>query len=108
MSGDNIAESADITRYANTILLLWDSAKERDIKGGKTAYLNTQEGQSLQAKGFVLGERGKLFAVLSKHRGGTPDIEAILDYTPETGKILDNEDLPGGGQTQDSGNMFNL
>ncbi len=108
MSGDNIAESADITRYANTILLLWDSVKERDIRGGKTIYLNSPEGQRLQAKGFVLGESGKLFAVLSKHRGGTPDIETILDYIPETGKILDNEDLPGGVQTQDSGDMFSL
>lgn len=94
MSGDNIAESADITRYANTILLLWDSAKERDIRGGKSVYLNTPEGQILQAKGFTLGESGKLYAVISKNRGGTPDIETLLDYVPETGKVRDNEDLP--------------
>ena len=96
MSGDNIAESADITRYANTILLLWDSAKERDIRGGKSAYLNTPEGQRLQSRGFNLGESGKLFAVLSKNRGGTPDIESILEYVPETGRISSNEDLPQG------------
>lgn len=96
MSGDNIAESADITRYANTILLLWDSAKGRDIKGGVSGYLNTKEGKELQEKGFNLGEPGKLYAILSKNRGGTPNVEALLDYVPETGKITENEDLPSG------------
>ena len=107
MSGDNIAESADITRYANTILLLWDSSKARDIRGGLSSYLNTAEGKRLQERGFRLGERGKLYAVLSKNRGGTPDVECILDYVPETGKVLENEDLPEdtpGG----TGNVFNL
>ena len=107
MSGDNIAESADITRYANTILLLWDSSKARDIRGGLSSYLNTAEGKRLQERGFRLGERGKLYAVLSKNRGGTPDVECILDYVPETGKVLENEDLPEdtpGG----TDNVFNL
>lgn len=94
MSGDNIAESADITRYANTILLLWDSSKGRDIRGGLSSYLQTQEGQRLRDSGFILGERGKLYGVISKNRGRTPDLEAILDYIPETGVILQNEDLP--------------
>ena len=94
MSGDNIAESADITRYANTILLLWDSAKGRDIKGGVSGYLNTKEGKELQEKGFNLGTPGKLYAILSKNRGGTPNVEALLDYVPETGRITENKDLP--------------
>ncbi len=109
MSGENIAESADITRYANTILLLWDSAKGREIKGGLSSYLNTPDGQKLQAKGFTLGESGKLYAIISKNRGGTPDVEAILEYTPETGKIADNEDLPDGDRPRTSGVIdFNL
>ena len=103
MSGDNIAESADITRYANTILLLWDSAKGRDIRGGLSGYLNTKEGKELQDRGFNLGTPGKLYAILSKNRGGTPNVEALLDYVPETGRITENEDLPsgiGGSQEQ--------
>ena len=98
MSSDNIAESADITRYANTILLLWDSIKTRDIRGGLSGYTSTTEGRRLQERGFILGEKGKLYAVLSKNRGGTPDIEGILEYVPETGKVVENgqteEDLP--------------
>ena len=106
MSGDNIAESADITRYANTILLLWDSAKGRDIRGGKDSYLTTQEGQRLQSRGFILGESGKIYAVITKNRGGTPDIESILDYVPETGFIPDNlGDLPGEEDTHYSGGL---
>ena len=100
MSGDNIAESADITRYANTILLLWDSARTRDLAlPGLAFYLGTEDGKSLQKRGFNLGIPGQLYAVLAKNRGGTPDLEAILEVVPETGKVVENskietEDLP--------------
>jgi len=90
MSGDNIAESADITRYANTILLLWDSTKVRDIWLGLKSYISTPEGEELVKRGFALGIPGKLYAVLAKNRGGTPDLEAILEVVPETGKVLPN------------------
>ena len=102
MSGDNIAESADITRYANTILLLWDSTGVRDIRGGLSSYLQTKEGKLLQERGFTLGERGKVYVVLSKNRGGVKDIDTILQYVPETGKVLENEDLPPETAPQDS------
>ncbi len=108
MSGDNIAESADITRYANTILLLWDSAKSRDVRGGVSSYLQTQEGGKLQEKGFYLGTPGKLYAVISKNRGGTPDVEALLEYVPETGKIPENDDIPEGDRPQEKVDLFNL
>lgn len=100
MSGDNIAESADITRYANTILLLWDSARTRDIAlPGLGAYLNTQDGKDIVKRGLPLGIPGTLYAVLAKNRGGTPDLEAFLKVVPETGKVEENakietEDLP--------------
>jgi len=100
MSGDNIAESADITRYANTILLLWDSARIRDIAlPGLRFYLSTPEGDELSKRGFNLGIPGQLYAVLAKNRGGTPDLESFLEVVPETGKVVENakeevEDLP--------------
>jgi replicative DNA helicase len=90
MSGDNIAESADITRYANTILLLWDSVKVRDIKDGLSSYLKTQEGQEVVKRGLPLSIPGTLYAVLAKNRGGTPDLEAFLEVVPETGKVVEN------------------
>jgi replicative DNA helicase len=106
MSGDNISESADITQYADTILLMWDSKKIRDIKGERDKYLNSQDYSDLQGKGFELGKPGKLYAVLEKNRGRTPGVEAVLDYIPETGKILDNEDLPEGEDRNPGLNML--
>ena len=101
MSGDNIAESADITRYANTIVLLWDSAKVRDIWLGYKAYLGTMDGAELVKSGFNLGIPGQVYAVLAKNRGGTPDLEAFLDYVPETGKVLPNTKEEEGGDLPD-------
>ena len=99
MSEDNIAESADLTRYANTAVCLWNSYFE-NVKGGKTAYLQTEDGKRLQSRGFNLGEGGKIYAKISKNRGGTPNIDTILDFTGETGRIPGNEDLPKGGREE--------
>jgi len=93
MSGDNIAESADITRYSDTILCLWNSAFLRDVKNKET-YLESQEYKEIQSRGFTLGEEGKLYCYLAKNRGGTPYADAVLDYHGETGEIPTNEDLP--------------
>jgi len=83
MSEDNIAESADITRYANTIVCLWNSYFDNVSKG----YKETPEYKSLQSRGFTLGEGGKIYAKITKNRGGTPYIDEILDFTGETGCI---------------------
>jgi len=93
MSGDNIAESADITRYSDTILCLWNSAFINDVKNKET-YLSSKENNLLQSRGFTLGEEGKLYCILTKNRGATPYIDAVLDFVGETGEIPTNEDLP--------------
>lgn len=95
MSGSNIAESQDITRYADSVLLLWDSVRDRDLKD-KEKYLSSREYARLQGIGFSFGVPGKLYAVLDKNRGGTPYLESVLEYTPETGKIASNDDIPQG------------
>lgn len=93
MSEDNLADSADLTRYANTIVCLWNSYFD-NVKGGKENYNQTEEGQRLQSRGFVLGEGGKLYARITKNRGGTPYLDTILNFKGETGRIDTNEDLP--------------
>ena len=97
MSVNNLAESADITRYADTALLLWDSARPRDIDGGVEAYKASVEGKRLSEElGFNFEERGYLYATLNKNKGGRADLEAVWKYTPQTGKVeykaLGNED----------------
>ena len=101
MSGDNIAESADITRYSDTILCLWNSAFVNDVRN-KDSYLGSKEESLLQSRGFTLGEGGKLYCILTKNRGGTPYVDAVLDYVGETGEIPTNEDLPPDTDSQTS------
>lgn len=93
MSEDNLADSADLTRYANTIVCLWNSYFD-NVKGGKENYNQTEEAKRLQSRGFVLGEGGKLYARITKNRGGTPYLDTILNFKGETGRIDTNEDLP--------------
>ena len=90
MSEDNIADSADLTRYANTIVLLWNASFE-NITGDKESYLKSQDYQRINGRGFTLGEDGKIYARITKNRGGTPYIETILDFEGETGIISPND-----------------
>lgn len=101
MSGDNIAESADITRYSDTILCLWNSAFINDVRN-KESYLGSKEESLLKSRGFTLGEGGKLYCILTKNRGATPYIDAVLDFVGETGEIPTNEDLPPDTDPQSS------
>lgn len=93
MSEDNLADSADLTRYANTIVCLWNSYFD-NVKGGKDNYNQSEGGKRLQSRGFVLGEGGKIYARITKNRGGTPYLDTILNFKGETGRIDTNEDLP--------------
>lgn len=107
ISSDNIAESADITRYANIVLCLWNSAFINDLKD-KDKYLESKDYSRIKSKGFVLGEPGKLYCLLTKNRGGIPYPECILSFDGDTGKISENDDLPPGdtGEDKTSGGKF--
>lgn len=107
MSEDNVADSADLTRYANTIVCLWNSAFD-NVKGKKEDYLQTDGGKYLQSRGFKLGEGGQIYAKITKNRGGTPYLDAIFGFVGDTGciprekedwtglggSLLDDDDLP--------------
>lgn len=84
MHNQNIAESADIERYANTILSLWNSAFTATTKS-KT---DDKELEKLQAaKNFTLGTGGKIYVKLTKNRGGAVGLEAVLEYDGNKGVI---------------------
>lgn len=87
MHNQNIAESADIERYANTILTLWNSA----FKATTRSKADDKELEKLHAeKNFTLGTGGKLYAKLTKNRGGAVGVEAVLDHNGNTGVISQN------------------
>lgn len=87
MHNQNIAESADIERYANTILTLWNSAFNATTR----SKADGKELEKLQAeRNFTLGTGGKLYAKLTKNRGGAVGVEAVLDHNGNTGVITQN------------------
>lgn len=91
MHSQNIADSADLEREANKVLLLWNSAFN-PTNG------NAYEANKIEAeKRPELGSEGQIYAKLSKNRGGIPSIDALLNFNGNTGKIEENyedEDLP--------------
>lgn len=86
MHSQKIAEAADLERIANKILFIWNSSfvaqKSKDSKGE----LETFEAE----KGIKLGTSGKIYAKLTKNRGGVVNIDAVLDYNGNTGVIAPN------------------
>lgn len=93
MSSENVAEGYSLARYANTIVCLWLSSMLDDVKDS-TSYLESKPYSELVMKGFELGKEGKLYAKVTKNRGGIPGLQAVLDYNGGTGRIEWNEDLP--------------
>ena len=84
MSEDNVADSSDLTRYANTILNLWNSRfPAKNYTGEHPA--------KLAKWGFNIGTPGKLYFRLEKNRGGTAKIDGVFDFHEETGKIVGND-----------------
>lgn len=84
MNAQNIAESADIERYSNTLLCLWNSAFKPTTESTSTS----KELEAHQKQlGYNLGTAGKIYAVLPKNREGTPWIEAVLDHNGNSGAI---------------------
>ena len=91
MSEDNIADSADLTRYANTILCLWNSSF--DNVSDKSTFTASEDYKiKLFSRGFDLGQEGKIYGKITKNRGGTSHIDAVLDFEGETGRVFTNKD----------------
>ena len=84
MHSQNIADSADLEREANKILLLW-SSEFLQTNDSKYEPTKIEEG-----KRPTLGKAGKIYAKLSKNRGGKPSIDALFDFNGNTGRIATN------------------
>ena len=92
LENGNLADSADVERSANTVVLLWNSSvlpfgysevQLQKMDGSVSA------GKSLTEHGFFYGTRGALFAKLTKRRGGLRDVWTVFDFNGGTGRITD-------------------
>ena len=94
MHSQNIADSADLEREANKVLLLWNSAfpATNGNNYNETKIADKEKRPSL-------GTGGQIYGLLSKNRGGLPYIDALLKFDGNTGVVEtnyreDSEDLP--------------
>lgn len=92
MDNNQMAESSDIEKAANTIICLWNSLFKPTTYGDKgVGKEEKEELETLKAKGFVFGEGGKIFAKLTKRRGDRGvGMYSIFDYRGHSGKIAEN------------------
>lgn len=89
---ENLADSADVERSANTVVLLWNSVvlpsgnSEKDL-AKNNGFLTS--GRKLEESGFFYGISGALFAKLAKRRGGKRGVWTVFDFDGGTGQIKD-------------------
>lgn len=114
MGGRHIAESADLTRFADTILCLWNPSKKDDIDLKEKEYnsfvFGTWYEEHLGKWGFEIGKGGKVYVKVSKARDIEAGADAVYSYngsvkaigrTPRELKAdsRDSEDLPTGNDS---------
>ena len=106
MHNQNIADAADIERIANTVILLWNSTflptngsvwvtDKQNTDGSPKKQAKPQEQVELESRGFILNRHpqpgeAKIYALLSKNRGGTVGLDAVFDFDGNTGTIRGN------------------
>ena len=84
MHSQNIADSADLEREANKVLLLWNTSF---MPTNGSSYNATKIEESKRPE---LGTAGSIYCKLSKNRGGIPSIDALFEFNGNTGKISTN------------------
>lgn len=94
MTVQNIAEASDIEQSANVVMLIWNSVvpplpESTAYYTGKDPKRLTDEAKRLEGMGFHIGQKqnGKIYAILSKNRGGERNIDTVLDFDGNTGVI---------------------
>jgi len=82
-SPEQISDSSDIEKSADTIWMLWDSRKPAQDENDKC--------RMLKDKGFICGEGGKLYVEIVKSRNSSTGIYEVLELQPSTGRIFPSE-----------------
>lgn len=103
MNNTQMAESSDIEKAANTIVCLWNSNFMPNKYGVRAMETKEQdEINALKSKGFVMGQEGSIFALVTKTRGSRGvGMYSIFEYKGYAGKVVENykpeaeqQDLP--------------
>ena len=97
MGSNNIAGSADLTRYAETIICLWNSSKPEDITDKN--YASSEDGIRISKLGFTPGVSGKVYIKVTKNKEGESGIDGVFDFDGNTERIT-SSDLPSGNVTR--------
>lgn len=92
MDNNQMAESSDIEKAANTIVCLWNSGFKASTYGDKGLSKDEKdELETLKNQGFELGKSGKIFAKLTKKRGSRGvGMYALFTFNGYSGKIVEN------------------
>lgn len=115
MDNNQMAESSDIEKAANTIVCLWNSSFKASTYGDKgLSKEEKEELDTLKEKKFELGKSGKIFAKLTKKRGSRGvGMYALFEYKGYSGKIDGNynpeaeqTELPYGNEEQNGASPF--
>lgn len=79
LCNEQIAESVDIAREANTIIMLWNSSFSAE---------DSKELSALQDRhGITFGTGGKMYAIMTKNRGGERGISGAIPFNGNTGRM---------------------
>lgn len=93
MGGRHIAESADLTRYADTILCLWNPIKEDDLdlkEKDLNSWKNKEDGwyhTHMKAFGAEIGKGGSLYVKVTKSRDCESGADAVYSFNGNTKAI---------------------
>lgn len=93
MGGKHIAESADLTRYADTILCLWNPIKEDDLdlkEKDLKSWLYTEDNwyhTHMKAFGAEIGKGGSLYVKVTKSRDCESGADAVYSFNGNTKAI---------------------
>lgn len=88
LHSQRIAEAADLERIANKILCLWNTSFVAQKSKDSAKELETMENNP--SLDFKLGDGGKIYAKLTKNRGGVVGLESVFPYDGNTGVIRGN------------------
>lgn len=84
MGGKNIADSANLTRLADTIICLWNSTKEDDVKEAEKYKSKSHYLERLNKFGFEFGKGGKIYVKVTKARDIESGADAVYDFNGST------------------------